>query len=89
MKRTVLKVICIASGVLFTTLAIFLAISAMQVFSRVNAASVGIIGGADGPTAIFLTGKMMRIPYVCTIIAAFLTFSGTGLVLLFTRKPKN
>jgi Na+-transporting methylmalonyl-CoA/oxaloacetate decarboxylase beta subunit len=57
--------------------------------SQPSHSSVGIIGGADGPTAIFLTGKMMRIPYVCTIIAAFLTFSGTGLVLLFTRKPKN
>jgi len=29
------------------------------VFPRRQAASIGIIGGADGPTAIFLTGKLL------------------------------
>lgn len=89
MRRTVLTILCILSGFLFTVLAIFLVISTMQVLSGVNAASIGIIGGADGPTAIFLTGQIMRTPLFSTMIVAFLSFGITGLVLLFTRKPKK
>ena len=86
MNRTVLKTLCIVSGVVFAALAIILVISAVQVSKTVNAASVGIIGGADGPTAIFLTQKVMSTPLFYTVISIFLLFSGTGLVLLFTKK---
>ena len=74
------------SGVLFAVLAGIMVISAIRVYNMANAPSIGIIGGADGPTAIFLTGKMMRSPVFFTMVAAFLTFIGTGLALLFTRK---
>lgn len=89
MIRTVLKVLCIVSGILFSILSIFLIISAVQVFHTANTASVGIIGGADGPTAIFLAGRIMRTPVFCTMVAAFLSFGGTGLALLFTKKSKS
>lgn len=86
MNRSVLKILCIVSGALFATLAVILVISAVQVSKTVNTASIGIIGGADGPTAMFLLQEMMRSPVFCTMIAAFLLFSGTGLTLLFTKK---
>ena len=89
MNRTVWKTLCIVSGVVFAALAIILVISAVQVSKTVNAASVGTIGGADGPTAIFLIQKVMSTPLFYTVISTFLLFSGTGLVLLLGRKPNN
>ncbi|MGE4283897.1 MAG: sodium ion-translocating decarboxylase subunit beta [Clostridia bacterium] len=48
-----------------------------------NASSIGIIGGADGPTAIFVTGKASL--HLITII--FGLFSIAGIVYrIFTRK---
>ncbi len=38
--------------------AAFLGASASGVFTALEAAAIGIIGGADGPTAIFLTSKL-------------------------------
>ncbi len=38
--------------------AAFLAASASGAFTALEAAAIGIIGGADGPTAIFLTSKL-------------------------------
>ena len=89
MNRTVLKILCIVSGIVFAILAIILVISAMQASKTVDAASIGIIGGADGPTAIFLIQKVMNTPLYYTVISAFLLFSGTGLALLLGKKPKN
>ena len=89
MKRTVLKVCCIVSGTLFAVFSIILLIAAVRAFHTANAASIGIIGGADGPTAIFLTGRMMRSPVFFTMVANFLAFIGTGLALLFSRKSTN
>lgn len=85
-NRTVLKTLCIVSGIVFAALAIILVITAVQVSKTVNAASVGIIGGADGPTAVFLMQKVMNTPLFYTVISTFLLFSGTGLALLFSRK---
>ena len=34
------------------------------------AASIGIIGGADGPTAIFVTGNWWTLPLGLAVIAA-------------------
>lgn len=87
MKRTVLKVLCTVSGVLCLILAVFMAIAAMQVTQK--AASVSIIGGADGPTAVFLMERMIRTPIISGMVVTFLTFSGTGLALLLTKKRKH
>lgn len=89
MNRSVLKILCVVSGILFAILGIIVVISAVQVSKTVDAASIGIIGGAGMPTAVFLLQKVMRSPVFCTKIAAFLLFSGTGLALLLTKKPKN
>lgn len=87
MKRTALKIVCMVSAILFVILCAIWVIAAVQVMKDVNTASIGIIGGADGPTAIFLTLNVMRSPVVYITIANFLVFSITGLILIF-RKNK-
>ena len=46
-------------------------------------ASVGIIGGADGPTVVFITGNPATL-----ILAAVSLIAATALVILLTRKNK-
>jgi Na+-transporting methylmalonyl-CoA/oxaloacetate decarboxylase beta subunit len=46
-----------------------------------TAASVGIIGGADGPTAIFVTGHPLWM-----IVLAVVAVVVVGLVLALTKK---
>lgn len=89
MNRSVLKILCIVSGIVFAALAIILVIFVVQTSKTVDAASIGIIGGADGPTAIFLTGKVITTPLCYILISALLLFSGTGLALLLGKKTKN
>jgi Na+-transporting methylmalonyl-CoA/oxaloacetate decarboxylase beta subunit len=88
MKYSVIKIICIVSGVLFAVLAIALVILAVQMRTTVNPASVGIIGGADGPTAIFLTQKLLRTPVFRGMFWSFLAFVGTGLALIVMKKKR-
>ncbi len=64
MKKIIIPIIF----VLLVALLIFLALG----FSMKNNASVGIIGGADGPTAIFVSGGVLSalIPLVAVILLA-------------------
>lgn len=50
-----------------------------------NAATIGIIGGADGPTAIFLTGNFQLIPLALIAAVALVV---TLVVILRCRKKK-
>ena len=50
-----------------------------------NAATIGIIGGADGPTAIFLTGDFQAVPLAILAVAAAVV---TLIVILRRRKKK-
>ena len=89
MNKRVLKIICIVSGIVFAALAVLLILAAVQFSRTVNAASVGIIGGADGPTAIFLTQRLMATPVFIAMRVAFLAFVGTGIAWLITGKTKR
>lgn len=89
MNQKVLKILCIASGIVFVTLVVLLIISAVQFSKTVPAASVGIIGGADGPTAIFLTQRFMFSPIFMTMGTAFLVFVGTGIAWLVGRRKNR
>ena len=89
MNKKVLKIICIISGIVFVTLVVLLIISAVQFSKTVPAASVGIIGGADGPTAIFLTQRIMFSPIFMTMGTAFLVFVGTGIAWLVGRRKNG
>lgn len=51
-----------------------------------RASSIGIIGGADGPTSIFISGIVR--PYTFTFIFALLSILGL-LYLLLTRKQQR
>lgn len=43
---------------------------------------IGIIGGADGPTAVFVSGDIWLIP----VIIAVLVIAAVGVVLFIKRK---
>ena len=49
-----------------------------------NAASIGIIGGADGPTAIFLTGDIQAL-VLGVLAVAMLVIAG---IVIAVRKRK-
>ena len=51
-----------------------------------KAASIGIIGGADGPTAIFVTSKI-NWPYVCGLI--FVPVAVILIALIYRNQKKK
>ena len=51
--------------------------------NRNDAAAIGIIGGADGPTAIFLGNKMLSPLFLLTEFSIVLSF----IILLVLYKP--
>ncbi|MDO5545618.1 MAG: sodium ion-translocating decarboxylase subunit beta [Eubacteriales bacterium] len=65
-----------AIGLLYRGICWFWLLS--KVFSNVpdGAASVGIIGGADGPTAIFVTASHFRMPWYGFLILALIGVAG-------------
>jgi len=56
--------------------------------TRNEATSIGIIGGADGPTAIFVTTTMAPIAYKVIIPLILLVIGIIGFYLLGHRKRK-
>lgn len=58
-----------------------------NIFSS-EAASIGIIGGADGPTAIFVTGKPGAIPG-WDVILVLLIFIGSIIAWLCLRSDRK
>lgn len=60
--------------------------------SMPSASSVGIIGGADGPTAIFVTGNpnIIKLLGIIVIIGGILFVAGivTIIILIFKNKAK-
>ena len=53
-----------------------------------HAASVGIIGGADGPTAIFVTTSPDFLRYTYCLVGLLLGMSIIGFIVLSRRKQK-
>ena len=81
MKRIILKLCCILSGILFLVFAIIAAFSVNQTLSRVS----GIIGGAGTPTLRFAL-QQAATPIFYAVLFFFLSL-GTGLALVLGRKP--
>jgi len=48
-----------------------------------NAASIGIIGGADGPTAIFITGDIQNLVLGALVVMMLVV---TGIVAAMRKK---
>lgn len=84
MNRSVLKIICIVSGILFALLSVLTVYSVIAGLNRINAAG-GIIGGAGAHAVKFL---LQDTPSFHAAIVAFLAFIGTGLGLIFGKKAK-
>ena len=55
------------------------------VFSSSHAATVGIIGGADGPTAIFITAP----PWTAYVLPVLALLAGIGGLIWLRRKRKK
>lgn len=53
--------------------------------ARLLSASVGIIGGADGPTAIFVSQNAARDLIIIAVLAVVLTV----LIILFIRRKRR
>ena len=86
-KKTVCAVLCILSGAVTAILGGTFALAA--VFAPAEAASVGIIGGADGPTTIFVTGQLFRRFYILLPAGVFVVSGILWLVLhLHSRKHR-
>lgn len=86
--RKVVKIITIITTIVAITSTAFRFGIHMYIFNKFDiktdqASSIGIIGGADGPTAIFLTGSSPL--YLTTIVFALLSIIGL-LYLFFTKK---
>lgn len=56
--------------------------------TRNEAASIGIIGGADGPTAIFVATNPAPIGYTIIVPLILLVLGGVGFYLLGHKKRK-
>lgn len=89
MRRSVLKVICIISGILFVVLSISAVVSVVQVLAAAgDAGGTGIIGGADAPTLEYILQTAAKSPAFYAAIAFLFLCAGTGLALILRRKPK-
>ncbi|MDF2686457.1 MAG: sodium ion-translocating decarboxylase subunit beta [Clostridia bacterium] len=94
LSNRALKIICTISGI-FTILGIaypsilkFIICLKMEKEYNINhASSIGIIGGADGPTAIFIADKNPALEYVILSITSIITV--ISLIILIKRKLKK
>lgn len=76
MSRSVLKIVCIVSGILFVVFSIFTVYSAMLIFKTI--AGAGIIGGAGAPTMAYVLQKVMKSPVFYAARVALSLFVGSG-----------
>lgn len=83
MKPAILKKIFIIFGVVLALLVAWIVVSVIQ---RSNNTGTGIIGGADGPTAIFLIESHPAFHWSLLALAAFV---GTGIALLVRKLSKK
>ena len=77
MKKKLLSIILIV-------IAVILALSIAEYRSR--SASIGIIGGADGPTAILVSRTPITFPFIAGIIAFVLILAG---IFLYRRRKSK
>lgn len=86
MRRSVLKIACIVSGIVFAIHSIFLIILAMQMLNVVgSSAQTSIIGGAGAPTLAVMLQMITRTPMFYGAVLSFLLFVGTGLTLIIKK----
>ena len=85
-----LKVVAVVSWVLTAAQLIIVAIIKLRFSIAAKASSIGIIGGADGPTAIFLSSNS-AVPDNLFQICQYVAFASTAFLLVrrILRNAKN
>ena len=79
------------AGIVLLTIGAVLALTGIAALFNINnsesAAKISIIGGADGPTAVFLAGKIGMPLFAAIIIGAVLAV--IGLIVLLKKKKQD
>lgn len=83
MRRKILIILFIANTMMISVYDIPFLQQITHVFFNREAASIGIIGGADGPTAIYIASQINWFPIIVFSIEIAL-----GLYLFLTRSKK-
>ena len=83
MKRKILIILLIVNTMIIFIYHISFLQQIAHVFFNREAVSIGIIGGADGPTAIYIASQINWLPIIVFSIEIVL-----GLYLLLTRSKK-
>ena len=81
------KLLCIIAGISGILLTVFGGTFVFSLLSASSGSSVGIIGGADGPTAIFIASRSGVLPYIMIGCAALgIALIVLALVLIMRKK---
>ena len=83
MKKTISVTVIIAGVVAMLCAVVPIFVSAVS-----EASSVGIIGGADGPTAIMVSGDLSTSGVIVAVIVGILLVA-TGILVLKKAKKKD
>ena len=87
-KYKIYSSIALISGLLLVLASVLVPIIKLSNYTAQNG-SIGIIGGADGPTAIYLTSRLLDGNLLFTLILGLTLFLCGGFCLIFKRVVIN
>lgn len=87
-KFKIYSSVCLISGMLLVLASVLVPIIKLSNYTAQNG-SVGIIGGADGPTAIYITSHLLGGRLILTLILGLTLFLCGGFCLVFKRTVTN
>ena len=87
-KFKICSSIALILGLLLALVSVLMPIIKINEFTAQNG-SIGIIGGADGPTAIYLTSHLLDGNLLFTLILGLTLFLNGGFCLIFKRVVIN
>ena len=88
MKKTA-GIVILISGIVLLAAGIISSVAGVAALLKIRSnvpSNISIIGGADGPTAVFLAGKL-GLPVYVSIIAGFILLV-TGIIIIARRKVR-
>ena len=87
-KFKIYSLIALSLGLIFILVIVLVPIIKINKFTAQNG-SIGIIGGADGPTAVYLTSHLLGGYLLFTLILGLTLFLCGGFCLIFRRTVIN
>ena len=87
-KFKIYSSVCLISGLLLVLASVLVPIIKFSNYTAQNG-SIGIIGGADGPTAIYLTSRLLGERLLFALILGLTLFLCGGFCLAFKRTVTN